>query len=124
MAQDSSARALPPAVHLSPRDNVAIAARTIPKGASIALNGHAVILREPVRLGHKLSLTAISRGEPIRKYGQIIGFASDDIAPGSWVHVHNCSPDRFERDYAFSSEVPSRPRAAEARFFEGYRRPH
>jgi altronate hydrolase len=113
-----------PAVHLSPRDNVAIAARTLQKGATLALNGHQVVLLEPVRLGHKLALTAITTGEPILKYGQVIGFASEDIPAGRWVHVHNCSPDSFARDYAFSSEVPAPPPPpAEPRHFQGYRRP-
>jgi altronate hydrolase len=31
----------------------------------------------------------IARGQPIRRYGQIIGFASADIGPGRHVHVHN-----------------------------------
>ena len=38
------------------------------------------------------------------KFGQIIGFASQPIAAGDWVHEHNCAwhgHDAFERDYAF-----------------------
>lgn len=80
-------------------------------------------MREPIRPGHKVSLGDIEKGESILKYGQVIGSASRDIPAGSWVHVHNCSADPFERDYAFSSEVPPPPRGEETRYFEGYLRP-
>ena len=49
-------------------------------------------------------------GEPVRKYGQIIGFASKAIPAGSLVHVHNLKADLFERDYAFATERPEPPR--------------
>ena len=43
----------------------------------------------------------------MRKYGQIIGFASKAIPAGSLVHVHNLKADLFERDYAFATEQPA-----------------
>src|SRR5213593_1194003 len=92
------------AVMLRPEDNVAVAARRLPKGMQVGLNGRAVELREAIGLGHKIALEQIRKGEPIRKYGQVIGFAGEDIAPGSWVHVHNVAVEKFERDYAFCSE--------------------
>ena len=46
--------------------------------------------RERVPKGHKMAVAAVAAGEPIRKFGQIIGFASRPIAPGDWVHEHNC----------------------------------
>jgi altronate hydrolase len=80
-------------------------------------------LHERVGLGHKLALCDIARGEPILKYGQIIGFASTDIRAGSHVHVHNVAADRFERDYAFCRDCPPPPaRPAEPRTFLGYDR--
>src|SRR5262249_29928844 len=62
-----------------------------------------------VGLGHKLALRPIHKGEPVLKYGQIIGFASADIAPGSHVHVHNVNAGNFERDYAFCRDCPPPP---------------
>ena len=59
----------------------------------------------------------------MRKYGQIIGFASKAIAAGSLVHVHNLKADLFERDYAFASERPEPPRPDRPRTFRGYLRP-
>ncbi len=111
------------AIQLRPEDNVAVAARRLSKGTPVGLNGRAVEAAETINQGHKLALAHIKRGEPIRKYGQVIGFASADIAPGGWVHVHNVAVEKFERDYAFCSECPPDPKAAEPRFFMGYERP-
>ena len=49
-----------------------------------------------------------AKGEAVYNDGQIIGFASKDIAPGDWVHVHNLGADAFERDYAFCQDCPPR----------------
>ena len=112
----------PPAVHLSPEDNVVIAARHLRRGETIAPRGREVTLVDPVPLGHKASLVAIRKGEPVLKYGQVIGFASTEIPPGSHVHVHNCSAESFARDYAIGSAVPPPPAPAEPRTFRGYLR--
>src|SRR5262252_4515153 len=92
------------AVHLRPEDNVAIAAPG------------------RVGLGHKLALRDIKKGEAILKYGQIIGFASQDIPAGSHVHVHNVSADSFERDYAFCRDCPPPPTTTEPLYWMGYDR--
>ena len=39
--------------------------------------------------GHKYALKDIKTGEPIIKYGQVIGRATCDIKTGEWVHTHN-----------------------------------
>jgi altronate hydrolase len=111
-----------PVLHLRREDNLVVAARHVKRGEVIRVEGREIELRDPVPLGHKVATTAIRKGEPIRKYGQIIGFASEDIQPGSHIHVHNCSADLFERDYAISSEVPPPPPRAEPRTFRGYLR--
>jgi altronate hydrolase len=113
------------AVQLRPVDNVAVAARPLNAGLEIRHNGHTLRLGGRVGLGHKLALHDISKGTAIRKYGQIIGFASQDIPAGSHVHVHNCAADAFERDYAFCSEVPKNPpvdTGGSPRTFLGYDR--
>ena len=45
---------------------------------------------ERIPRGHKIATAPIEAGAPVRKFGQIIGFASKPIAPGQWVHEHNC----------------------------------
>src|SRR5947208_442974 len=81
------------------------------RSATLGVAGRAVEVREPIALGHKVALGDIQPGEPVRKYGQIIGFAAKAIPAGSWVHVHNLKADLFERDYAYASEAaPKQPR--------------
>jgi altronate hydrolase len=111
------------AVLLRGNDNVAVAARPIPKGTPLTVAGCSFEVREPIALGHKVALTDIPTGEPVRKYGQIIGFASRSIPAGSWVHVHNVKADLFERDYAFASESAPAAARVEPRTFMGYLRP-
>jgi altronate hydrolase len=110
------------AVHLRPEDNVAVAARPLPPGQELHISGHAVTLTGRIGLGHKIALRPIQKGEAVRKYGQIIGFASADIPAGAHVHVHNVAADRFERDYAFCRDCPPPPPKAEPRSWMGYDR--
>jgi altronate hydrolase len=112
----------PPAVQLRPEDNVAVAARRLASGDAIGINGHTVAVSAAVGAGHKIALRAIAKGEPIRKYGQIIGFASQDIPAGAHVHVHNVDAGTFDRDYAFGRDLPSPPPKPEARWWMGYDR--
>jgi altronate hydrolase len=110
------------AVHLHPRDNVAVAARNIPAGAAMQPNGGGLNVVDRIGMGHKVALHAIRKGEAVYKYGQIIGFASEDIPAGGHVHVHNLAADAFERDYAFGRDCPPPPAPAEPRYFQGYDR--
>jgi altronate hydrolase len=111
------------AVHLRPQDNVAVARKPIPKGTSFAFDGGTFALPAGIGMGHKFAVVPIKEGDPVRKYGQIIGFAGRAVAPGEHVHVHNVTAGAFERDYAFASQVPAPlPPAAEHRTFMGYDR--
>ncbi len=87
------------------------------------IGGTTIEVREPIGLGHKVALADIAPGEPVRKYGQVIGFASKPIAAGSLVHVHNLKADLFERDYAFATERPLAPPPDRPATFRGYLRP-
>ncbi|MDR3637781.1 MAG: altronate dehydratase family protein [Isosphaeraceae bacterium] len=111
------------AVRLKGEDNVAVAARPIPKGATLEFEDRTVEAREPIALGHKMALAPIAVGEPVRKYSQIIGFASQPIPAGAWVHEHNVRADLFDRDYAHASEHPPVPPMLQRRTFQGYLRP-
>src|SRR5262249_38525633 len=111
------------AVPLRPEDNIAVAARNLPAGLEVQSNGHPLTLARRVGLGHKVALRDIRQGEAVYKYGQIIGFASEDIPAGGHVHVHNLRADAFERDYAFCRDCPPPPsKPDEHRFFQGYDR--
>src|SRR5437773_3936492 len=107
------------AVQLRPNDNVAVAARNLAEGMEIQNDGATLRLSQRVGMGHKLALRDIKKGEAVYKYGQIIGFASQDIPAGSHVHVHNVAAEAFERDYAFCRDCPPPPSPAEPRSFIG-----
>jgi altronate hydrolase len=109
-------------VLLHQRDNICVAASNLAEGARVEVAGETLVVRDAIRLGHKMALRPIARGEPVRKYGQIIGQASEAIAPGQWVHCHNVALGEFERDYAPASETPPPPPPLAGRTFMGYRR--
>jgi altronate hydrolase len=110
-------------VHLRPEDNIAVAARHLAPGQVFEHQGRGITVAGRVGLGHKVALVPIRKGEAVLKYGQIIGFAACDIAPGEHVHVHNLNADNFERDYAFCRDCPPAPSPpAEKRTWMGYDR--
>ncbi len=110
------------AVLLRGDDNVAVATRSISSGFELELGQRSVRVLEPIALGHKVAVVEIAIGEPVRKYGQIIGFAAKKIEPGEWVHVHNVAADLFARDYAHASEAAPALPVVELRTFPGYLR--
>src|SRR5258707_277314 len=111
------------AILLRTDDDVAVAAAPIARGTIVSPNGRAITARDPIALGHKMAVRDLKPGDPVRKYGQVIGFASEPIAEGSWVHVHNLRADLFERDYAFATEHPPVSPMGEPRIFKGFLRP-
>ncbi|HEX3139145.1 MAG TPA: UxaA family hydrolase, partial [Rhizobacter sp.] len=78
-----------PLILLSDADNVAVARHEIPAGMALAAGGADVASRGVIPSGHKVALRAIAPGEVVRKYGQVIGLATQAIAAGEHVHVHN-----------------------------------
>jgi len=110
----------PLAIRLHPNDNVVVARADLlagtclpgegPAGGEVRAAGH-------VPAGHKVATAKIARGEPVRKYDQIIGFATQDILPGEHVHTQNVEVRDFARDYQFgegarpTAYVPEHERA-------------
>ena len=90
-------------IRLSRDDNVVVARAEILPGTEIP--GEGVATQDAIPAGHKIATRPVAAGEPLRKYGQIIGFASEAIAPGSHVHTQNCEFRTFERDFAACSEA-------------------
>ena len=91
----------PLTIRLNPNDNVVVARLDILPGTMV--EGVAATQRIPA--GHKVATRPIALGEPIRKFDQIIGFATKDVGPGEHVHVHNCGMREFARDYAVGQDV-------------------
>jgi len=109
-------------VYLQRDDNICLAARSLEAGAQVIAGDRSVALGGPVKLGHKIAIRPISRGEPVVKYGQPIGVATENISPGDWVHTHNLSNGDLERDYAPATQIPPPPVPITDRTFLGYRR--
>ncbi|MED5608029.1 altronate dehydratase family protein [Pseudomonas sp. JH-2] len=90
-------------IRLNPLDDVLIARLALPAG--LALAGEGLKVREAIPAGHKVATRRIEAGQPLRRYGQIIGFASRAIEAGEHVHVHNLAMGDFARDYAFGVDA-------------------
>jgi altronate hydrolase len=112
--------ATPLTIRLNPRDNVVVARADLLPGA--ALPGEGIAVRDKIPAGHKVATAAIEAGRPVRKFGQIIGFARQAIRPGEHAHVHNVAFGDFQRDYAAGADArPTQFFTGEARAeFQGY----
>ncbi len=111
-----------PALRLHANDDVLIARQQLVGGTQI----DGVAVRGLIPAGHKLAVRAVAAGAPVRRYNQVIGFASRDIAAGEHVHTHNLNVGvqhgNFARDYAFCSDVRPIDGRKHA-FFNGIVRP-
>ncbi len=98
-------------IRLHPADDVVIARSQLMGGSTV----ENIRVRGLVPPGHKIALRSIAAGQPVRRYNQIIGFASRAIEPGEHVHTHNLDmgPNKgdFTRDYAIGQDIkPEAPR--------------
>jgi altronate dehydratase len=83
---------------MKPEDNCATSLTDIPKDEVIQINGNKTIkINHDIPMGHKFALKNINKGDLIKKYGQIIGVAIEDIKVGDWIHTHNIKSHYLER---------------------------
>ena len=112
----------PQTIRLDPEDNVSVALDQLSVGDREQSTGVPAVGMIPA--GHKVAINSIAKGEAIRKYNQIIGFASQAIEPGQHVHNHNCVFESFDRDHEFG--VDAKPTVFvsenEQETFQGFRR--
>ena len=106
-------------IRLHSHDNVVIARTQLIGGTRI----EDTTIKGLIPAGHKVATRLLAVGEPVRRYNQIIGFASQPIHPGDHVHTHNldlgAQKGAFSRDYAFCADVKPSPPKKEATFM-GY----
>ncbi len=90
------------AVVLNPLDELATALRHLKAGevARYRLGDQVceLAMTTDVALCHKFAVRPITSGEPVRKYGEVIGAATSDIAAGAHAHVHNIKSLRARAD--------------------------
>src|SRR3954471_17103119 len=91
-------------IRLHPEDDVVIARVEVPGGTLLVKEGN-VRVAVKVPAGHKIAVRELAQGRPVKRYNQIIGFATRAIQAGEHVHVHNLAMGDFERDYAFCSST-------------------
>jgi altronate hydrolase len=104
-------------IRLHPDDDVVIARLEIPAGTMLTKENVRAAVRVPA--GHKIAVRAVEKGKPVHRYNQIIGFATQPIAAGDHVHVHNVAMGDFQRDYAFASLAKPTNFVSEAATFMG-----
>jgi len=83
---------------IHPRDNVAIALRTLGVGeVAVAKGIEGFPALEEIPASHKIALRDILKGEEIIKYGEIVAVSTRDIKKGEWVHTHNLESKRWKK---------------------------
>ena len=120
LAQRPAMAVVNPIIRLHEADNVVMARATLLPGTSV---GDGVITAQRIPPGHKVAVRRIEEGEVVRKYNQIIGFATQAIAPGEHVHVHNMGMGDFAKDYAYGVDAKPTDYVPEPATFEGIVRP-
>jgi hypothetical protein len=81
-----------PVILLDPSDEVATCLADVDPGSRLALLGGAdtgVISVEHVPFGHKIAMRDVASAAHVRKYGTVIGVATQAISAGQHVHEHN-----------------------------------
>jgi altronate hydrolase len=119
---ESQAAAHNPTILLHPDDTVAIARKNIEAGRDLEIHGVMVRTLAPIPAGHKVAIRSIRAGDPVYRYGNVIGFATTAIQPGEHVHVHNLGYQELDTAEIAVAEKPSSRRVASSETFLGYRR--
>ena len=109
------------ALLLRPDDDIAVVTASLPAGTSLRVGDAEVVLAADITQGHKVAVRAVPAGAQVHKYGQSIGRAAVEIAPGDHVHSHNLAMDTDARGHEFATARVTVP-ATPARTFDGYRR--
>lgn len=97
-------KSISPVIRLNPIDDVVIARRQLMLGTILQEEG-GLRIAAMIPAGHKMATRDIAQGESVKRYGQIIGVASQPIKAGQHVHTHNLSMSDFSRTHAFGVDV-------------------
>lgn len=92
------------ALRLTQKDTVATALDAVKAGDTVELLVHhnpvreKIVALDDIPYGFKICASPMKKGDPVVKYGLVIGRASTDIRPGELVHVHNIEGCRGRGD--------------------------
>ena len=98
-------------IRLSELDNVAVAGKSIAKGAMLVLDGQDILALDPIPFAHKIAIDAIEQDAQVIKYGVPIGRAKVAIEAGRHVHVHNIRSDYVNNEVDFFEDASEGERA-------------
>jgi galactarate dehydratase len=109
-------------IQVNERDNVAIIVN--PEGLAAGTQfANGLQLREAIPQAHKVALDTLEPGQPIVRYGEVIGYAAREIAAGSWVREETVrlptAPALDQLPLATATPAPLPP--LDGYTFEGYR---
>ncbi|WIV67029.1 UxaA family hydrolase [Natrialbaceae archaeon AArc-T1-2] len=94
---------------VTPEDNVGTFIREVEEGEVVDVpvgdEVRTVTVNEDIPFGHKVALTDIDEGDTVCKYGLSIGYASQDIEAGDWVHTHNVDSNYGRGDQSDSEAI-------------------
>ncbi len=112
------------AIALRPEDDVAVAKTPIRAGTVLDDDGTRIEVRADVPPGHKVARRAVEAGQAVRKYGQVIGFATEAIRAGDHVHVQNLGIGELHQKYEVGVDVKRVDYYPpdQMRYFDGYKR--
>lgn len=109
-------------IKVNESDNVAIAVNDIAAGTEIMGD---IVTAQNIPQAHKIALEFIKRGDPVIRYGVVLGYAIDDIAKGGWINETMLElpepPDVDHMSFATNliTDLPDPPVLT----WEGYRNP-
>ena len=111
-------------IRINPADNVGIIVN--PEGVKRGVEfSTGLKAREAVPQSHKIALRELAPGEPVLRYGFVIGYANRLIQQGAWLREDLLDmPEAPPLDQlALATEIPAPPPALEGHTFRGYRNP-
>ena len=111
-------------IKIHPGDNVVVALNSLPLGTEILLeDGTTISSNDEVPAGHKIAIAPVAKGEAVIKYGYSIGYATEDIACGDWIHTHNLKTGLGDLlEYTYEPVSVSETRTEDITFM-GFQRP-
>lgn len=115
---------MPGFIHLHADDNIVVATRTISANEKMSVGESELTCVQEIKIGHKVATEDISPEAPIRKFGQVIGYASNAIKAGDWVHSHNLHNGNIVLQHEKACVIPEVRQPELGRTFKGYRRPN
>ncbi len=111
----------PRLIRMHASDNVAVVANDGGLPAGTRIDG--LTLADDVPQAHKVALTDLKKGDPVFRYGVLIGHVEHTLSAGSWVNETNLAmpapPDLS--DLAMPAKALSEPVPLHGYTFEGFR---